>query len=835
MVSLPLLFPALASNGQSYDYVDNDSSNVDSLADRGSHSNFTAQQYGPDSVYDTLIEDTISIVHENSAESYSATGQSSHNFNYALQRGSGNYRLIVVTISWEDAQDSASISSLTFDGSAMTMAIDVTVGTGYSEYISLWYLLDASLPNNPGSYNIAVTVSETITREIYMAVAEYSGVKQSAPDDSDTDASTGSGSTAITLTAATDGSVVVAGVGEGGTNALTNTNNIVNLQEQVLTSSGSALGHQTDVFSGNIAVGWNSLSTRRGMAGAVWQPASDYKLDLEVQWTSADFDEANEELCIFGGTMGSENINIDVWTGSTWINLLTDLSSGWNNVSISSYLTSSTFTIRFRGGTETGDTLQDTWEIDCTLIHTWGIPPVASFSYAPESPYTGEAITFNATDSYDPDGSIVNFFWDLGDGTNNTGEVITHSYTDDGTFTISLTVTDNDGLTDTSYDNITVLNRAPIASFVESAETVYTGEIISFNASASYDSDGSIVSYFWDFGDGTNATGILVEHAYSVNGTYLVTLTVTDDDGASDSTSSTKTILLNEPPVALFTESAETVYTGETIYFNASDSYDLDGTIVGYFWDFGDGANASGVTAEHAYVNDGIYTVTLTVTDDRGATSTTSSTKTVLNRPPTASFTESTETVYTDESITFNATGSYDPDGTITSYFWNFGDGTNATGMIVTHSYADNGTYVVTLTVTDDDGATASANATKTVLNRPPVASFTESAETVNTGETITFNATDSYDPDGYIVSYFWNFSDGTNATGMVVDHAFSSNGTFIVTLTVTDDDGETGIINATKTILNPPPSTFLRISREIVPSSEGVLQNIGYAYACMQ
>jgi len=219
----------------------------------------------------------------------------------------------------------------------------------------------------------------------------------------------------------------------------------------------------------------------------------------------------------------------------------------------------------------------------------------------------------------------------------------------------------------------------------------------------------------------------------------MVTLTVTDDDGASDSTTATKTILFNELPVAIFTESAETAYTGEIIAFNATNSYDSDGTIVTYFWDFGDDTNDTGVTVDHAYLDDGVYTVTLTVTDDKGATSSTSATKTVLNRSPIASFTESAETVNTGEAITFNATDSYDSDGTIVTYFWDFGDGTNGTGVTVGHAYADDGVYIVTLTVTDDDGATDTATSTKTVLNRPPVASFTESAEVVYTGEVICF------------------------------------------------------------------------------------------------
>jgi len=126
-----------------------------------------------------------------------------------------------------------------------------------------------------------------------------------------------------------------------------------------------------------------------------------------------------------------------------------------------------------------------------------------------------------------------------------------------------------------------------------------------------------------------------------------------------------KVEFVNMPPVASFTESAETVYTGETITFNASSSYDPDGTIVSYFWDFGDGSNATGVVVQHAYSNDGAYNVALTVTDDKGAESTSTATKTILNRPPVATFTESAESVLTDETITFNASSSYDSDGAL--------------------------------------------------------------------------------------------------------------------------------------------------------------------------
>jgi hypothetical protein len=104
----------------------------------------------------------------------------------------------------------------------------------------------------------------------------------------------------------------------------------------------------------------------------VWRDAGEnYELDLEVQWTNVDYSEANEELCIYGGTMSAEDIMVDVWNGTGWENVFTNLINGWNNVTVSSYLTSSTFTVRFKGSTETIDTTQDNWDIDATLLHTW--------------------------------------------------------------------------------------------------------------------------------------------------------------------------------------------------------------------------------------------------------------------------------------------------------------------------------------------------------------------------------------------------------------------------------------------------------------------------------
>jgi hypothetical protein len=97
------------------------------------------------------------------------------------------------------------------------------------------------------------------------------------------------------------------------------------------------------------------------------QPVN-YELDLEVQWLAADYDEANEWLCIHGGAMGAEDLRVDVWNGTNWIIIFSDLESGWNSINVSSYLTSHAFKIRFRASS---DATQHSWEIDATFLHVW--------------------------------------------------------------------------------------------------------------------------------------------------------------------------------------------------------------------------------------------------------------------------------------------------------------------------------------------------------------------------------------------------------------------------------------------------------------------------------
>jgi PKD repeat protein len=254
-------------------------------------------------------------------------------------------------------------------------------------------------------------------------------------------------------------------------------------------------------------------------------------------------------------------------------------------------------------------------------------------------------------------------------------------------------------------------NVPPTASFTSAVSDLEA----TFDASASTDSDGTIASTMWSFGDGTQGTGATISHSYSQAGTFTVTVTVTDNRGGT--ATSTKDVTVTAPnnvPTASFTATA----TNLSAAFDASASADSDGTIAGYAWNFGDGDSATGVTTTHAYDAAGDYLVTLTVTDDRGATASTTrivSATVPANQNPTASFTAGASGL----GIAVDGSASSDSDGTIASYAWDFGDATTGSGASTTHTYTQAGTYTVTLTVSDDDGATAQVQHDVTVTAPP--------------------------------------------------------------------------------------------------------------------
>lgn len=164
--------------------------------------------------------------------------------------------------------------------------------------------------------------------------------------------------------------------------------------------------------------------------------------------------------------------------------------------------------------------------------------PRAEFTAMPEVGYPPLSVTFNASASTSPNGLIVSYAWDFGDDTTAEGVTASHTYAQKGLYEVTLTVRDSTGATGERTKAVQALNRAPVARFKTNVYSTGVRQPVWFDASESEDSDGEIVDYFWDFGDGEVSEGVLVQHAYaSAHGSGwrpTITLTVTDEDGASD-------------------------------------------------------------------------------------------------------------------------------------------------------------------------------------------------------------------------------------------------------------------------------------------------------------
>jgi PKD repeat protein len=294
-----------------------------------------------------------------------------------------------------------------------------------------------------------------------------------------------------------------------------------------------------------------------------------------------------------------------------------------------------------------------------------------------------------------------------------------------------------------------LFNQSPVASIIASSLSGNSPLTITFDASDSYDPDGSIATYHWDFGDGTGGTGATPTHTFTTTTvqTFTITLTVTDDAGATATSAQTIEVFPagspgNNPPTARFTVDPSYGNAPLTVVFDASLSSDVDGTIALYAWDFGDGTTGSGETISHTFTAAATtnYTVTLTVTDDDGTSNTTSIVISVMvpdvvaTDGPTASFTASDPvTIYASPSlpsipslfeVEFDpALSTAAPGHSLKTYIWNFGDGdshTMATDATVKHTYSSGAashTYVVTLTVIDDQGLTDSTVRNVTLVN----------------------------------------------------------------------------------------------------------------------
>lgn len=467
------------------------------------------------------------------------------------------------------------------------------------------------------------------------------------------------------------------------------------------------------------------------------------------------------------------------------------------------------------------------------------------------------SVTLNGSGS-DVGGTITSYNWSKLSGpsatlTNSTTANLTASNLVAGSYSFTLTVTDNDGNTASDIVTVTVNpeagNISPIADAGLDIQLVLPTSSTNINGKAS-DADGSISNVDWTQRSGPSTAGIsgvsssTLSVSNLVEGTYVFRFTVTDNDGATAFDEVNVEVInnsTNQTPVAEAGNSFSLKLPTNTTTITGTGT-DSDGSIASYLWEKIGGpatislANESSPTVTISNLVEGVYQMQLTVTDNLGATATDDVFVAVLaaNISPVANAGNNITITLPTNSSNITGSGS-DSDGSIQSYNWTQTSGpstatlSNATKAQMTASNLAEGVYTFQLTVTDNNGATASDEVDIIVnavpVNNKPTANAGNDKNITLPTNSVTINGSGA-DSDGSITGYNWTKVSGPSTftvSGNTTPALSLSNlvaGTYEFKLTVTDDDGATGVDNVLILVapasVNQPPTANAGPNRSI-------------------
>ncbi|MCB0179550.1 MAG: META domain-containing protein [Anaerolineae bacterium] len=375
-----------------------------------------------------------------------------------------------------------------------------------------------------------------------------------------------------------------------------------------------------------------------------------------------------------------------------------------------------------------GDTLQITYDDSQQALNFVAsqppveIPAPTAVIEGPAEAQVGDTVTFSGVASQS-EATIVQLSWDFGDGVTAFGPVVNHIYGRAGNFTVRLTVVDERGVSSSTTSRITI--TAPPAqgptALIEGPTQALVGQDVTFRGGNSVPGSTPIVVYAWSV-DGVQpfSGGVDVRFSTSFDqpGQYEVSLTVTDQNGLSN-TSSIVITVEEEPPAqgpTAVIEGPTQATTGQEVTFQGGNSIAGSSPIVVYAWGvdgvqpFSGGADVRFTTS---FDQPGTYNVSLTVTDQNGLSDANSlqvevTQPDVPQTPPSIGI-EGPSEAAVGENVTFQARA--EPGSSpITGYTWDFGNGQTASGESASTAYDAPGTYQVSVTVTDENGLSSSAS-----------------------------------------------------------------------------------------------------------------------------
>ncbi|MFK7920829.1 MAG: PKD domain-containing protein [Bacteroidia bacterium] len=460
--------------------------------------------------------------------------------------------------------------------------------------------------------------------------------------------------------------------------------------------------------------------------------------------------------------------------------------------------------------------------------------PVAAFTLTPNNGSSPLPVQFDASTSYDPDGSISSYAWDFGDGNTATGLTPINTYTLSGNYSVRLVVIDNNGNPDTAYQSLTILppNSPPVANFIATPSAGPAPLLVSLDASSSTD-DAGIVSYSWDFGDGSTASGQNIDHTYTTPGTYILSLIVSDQEGLTDLKAET---IVVEAGACFLLVNGEVVIEAE----NFTESAPGTGGASGSTWLSYSDVTASNGLAMRAEPNTGAYTG-LNLNGPRldyDIYFDTPGTYYVFVRASAPSENDDSFHAGLNGQAVTNQTGI----GMHRVGAWAWAESAN-NGIAVQIVVPSTGKHTFNLWMRED-GVQLDKIIVKAVAggpsglgpvesnsgscgsgpgNQAPVAAFSPSTVSGVAPLATIFDASASSDFEGPIVSYAWDFGDGTLASGQIANHSFTQAGLYTVTLTVTDQGGLTDTETEQIQVNNDPngASCFDEVGGQVVIEAE--------------
>ena len=372
--------------------------------------------------------------------------------------------------------------------------------------------------------------------------------------------------------------------------------------------------------------------------------------------------------------------------------------------------------------------------------------------------------------------------WNFGDATVSGEENPVHTYTESGTYTVSLRVQSAVGPNIHTEPNYIVVVAPPKASFAASPTQGERPLNVTFT-DTSVAGSSPITSYLWSFGDGTNSTDPNPARVYTTAGTYTVKLTVTTDDG-TDSSTQVDFINVREKPVADFSANVTRGPAPLAVQFRDASTRGTE-TITSRTWDFGDGSTSTSEDPSHTYAAPGIYTVNLTLNTTSGPVSARKTGFIVVD--PAVNFTTTADSGRAPAFVTFTDTSNIGS-LTVSKRVWDFGDGLTSEAPAPVHQYVAPGTYDVSLTLSTEQGDAVRVR--MGLINLRPTPAFTGEPRS-HAGGPHAVQFEDQTDSGSLKINgWDWNFGDGGHSAAQNPSHTFAKPGLYAVSLTVLTDIG---------------------------------------------